>query len=165
MPVSNNAPSEAVPADVLQALRSFRLIVRSIKLHFQHVQSSTGLSSSQLWCLAAVRGTPGLRVSQLAESLGVRQATASNLVDVLERRALLERRRDTQDQRVVRLHLTSEGASRAQTLPPPAAGVLPDALGRLQPEALLHLNGLLDELIGLMRLDRDDTPPGPLGEG
>lgn len=153
MPVPNLDASPALPPDVLQALRSFRLIVRSIKLHFQHVQAATGLSGSQLWCLAAVKASPGLRVTQLADTLGVRQATASNLVDVLERRGLLERRRDTKDQRVVHLHLTSDGLSKTHGLPQPSEGVLPDALSRLEPAALERLNSLLDDLIGLMRTE------------
>lgn len=135
---------------VLRSLRSFRTIVRSIKRHFQHVQDATGLSGSQLWCLSAVRSAPGVRVTQLARVLGIQQATCSNLVETLERRGLIERRRDPNDQRAVTLYLTPEGQRLAQCAPEPVSGILPDALSRLEPEALDELNGLLDRVIALM---------------
>jgi len=144
---------------VLQSLRSFRLIVRSIKRHFQHVQDATGLSGSQLWCLSAVRASPGVRVTQLARALGIQQATCSNLVETLERRRLIERRRDSSDQRAVTLYLTSEGTRLAQSAPEPVSGILPDALSRLDPDALRELNTLLERVITLM--GRSGQPARP----
>lgn len=164
MPEPTFPAPAALQPDVQQALHSFRLIVRSIKLHLQDVQAATGLGASQLWCLAAVKASPGLRMSQLALTLGVRQATASNLVDVLERRGLLERRRDAKDQRVVNLYLTSEGRDKAHALPAPAPGGLPEALGRLEPAALERLNRLLGDVIGLMHGEAHGSPQ-PLIEG
>nr|WP_297354265.1 MarR family transcriptional regulator [uncultured Caldimonas sp.] len=146
-PVTNGAK---LAPGVLHSLRSFRLIVRSIKRHFQHVQDATGLSGSQLWCLSAVHTSPGMRVTQLARALGIQQATCSNLIETLERRGLIDRRRDPTDQRAVTLFLTPEGERIAQSAPEPVSGVLPDALSRLDPEALSELNLLLDRVIALM---------------
>lgn len=145
------APSAPLQPDVLQALHHFRVIVRSTQRHFQKVQNTTGLSGSQLGCLAALKAAPGLRVTQLAQALGIQQATASNLIEMLDRRGLVERRRDPRDLRVVHLHLTPLGLDKAQALPAPAAGVLPEALCRLEPATLAALNSLLVEVIGLMK--------------
>lgn len=153
MPVPSLHSHDDLQPEVRQALQHFRLIVHSLKLHFQDLQATTGLGGSQLGCLAAVKASPGMRMSELARTLGVRQATASNLADVLERRGLLERRRDTRDQRVVQLHLTPLGLAKVEALPEPAAGLLPEALARLEPAALEHLNGLLGNLVGLMQND------------
>lgn len=154
----------ALSPEVLQALRSFRLIVRSIKQHFQHVQEATGLSGSQLWCLSAVQAQPGLRVTALGQALGIQQATASNLVESLERKGLLERRRDQRDQRVVSVFLTPAGELIARQAPEPVAGILPDALGRLAPDALADLNRQLDQLISLMALPDESGRGIPLSE-
>lgn len=150
MSVPTIPDSAALAPEVLQALRNLRLIVRASRRPAGPSCSAAGLGASQLGCLAAVQAAPGLRVTQLAQALDVRQATASNLVDVLERRGLLERRRDTKDQRVVHLHLTAEGRRLAPALPQPATGALPHALGRLEPAALARLNTVLHELVGLM---------------
>lgn len=144
------AAGATLPPGVLQSLRSFRFIVRSIKRHFQHVQDATGLSGSQLWCLSAVHASPGVRVTQLARALGIQQATCSNLVETLERRGLIERRRDPSDQRAVTLYLSPEGSRLARCAPEPVSGILPDALSRLDPDALQELNALLERVIALM---------------
>lgn len=157
-----SAPSARQP-DIQQALHSLGLIVRSTRQHGQQVRHSTGLSSSQQSCLAALETTPGLRVTQLAHALGVRQATASKLVDGLEQLGLVERRRDPQDLRVVHLHLTPDGLRKAEGLPPMPTGLLPEALGRMEPPMLDSLNTLLDELIGLMKLQDRPRDAQPLG--
>jgi DNA-binding MarR family transcriptional regulator len=150
--------------DVLQALRSFRLIVRAIRQHFQHVQETTGLSGSQLWCLSAVKAQPGLRVTALGKVLGIQQATASNLVESLERKGLLARRRDQRDQRVVSVFLTEAGARVAEEAPEPVAGILPAALSRLDPQALADLNLRLDQVIRLMALPDESGRGIPLSD-
>lgn len=162
--VSHSADTLTLPAEVLRALRSFRMIVRSIKSHFQHVQEATGVSGSQLWCLVTIQAQPGIRVTQLAHALGIQQATASNLVDALDRKGLVERRRDQRDQRVVSLFLSEAGAFIAQAAPQPVAGILPDALERLDPSALAQLNGLLEQVIGLMALQAVDGRDVPLAD-
>jgi MarR family transcriptional regulator, organic hydroperoxide resistance regulator len=148
-----------VPPDVLQTLRSFRAIMRSLKQQFQQVQDSTGVSGSQLWCVSALRAAPGLRVTQLAHELGIRQATASNLVEALERKGLIERRRDPADQRAVALFLTAKGTRLARSAPQPVAGILPQALEKLDPHTLSQLNELLLQVVHKMEGGRDATAP------
>lgn len=162
--VSHPADTPTLPVDVLRALRSFRMIVRSIKQHFQHVQEATGVSGSQLWCLVTIQAQPGIRVTQLAQALGIQQATASNLVESLDRKGLVERRRDQRDQRMVSLFLSEAGARIAKAAPQPVAGILPDALERLDPSALAQLNGLLEQVIGLMALQAPDGRDVPLAD-
>lgn len=162
--VSHPSENSTLPAEVLRALRSFRMIVRSIKQHFQQVQESTGVSGSQLWCLVTIQAQPGIRVTQLAQALGIQQATASNLVESLDRKGLVERRRDQRDQRIVSLFLSEAGARIAQAAPRPVAGILPDALERLDPSALAQLNHLLEQVIGLMALQAPDGRDVPLAD-
>jgi DNA-binding MarR family transcriptional regulator len=45
----------------------------------------------------------------LAEALDVSQASATGIVDRMEQRGLVERRRDEEDRRIVRVELTDEG--------------------------------------------------------
>lgn len=50
-----------------------------------------------------------LPMGGLAEALDVSQASATGIVDRMEQRSLVERRRDDDDRRVVRVALTDEG--------------------------------------------------------
>lgn len=71
-----------------------------------------GLTSSQHQLLLAVRGhhaVTGPTIGQVADYLLIRHHSAVELVDRIEKGGLITRVRDTQDQRVVRLHVTTAG--------------------------------------------------------
>jgi len=57
----------------------------------------------------------GARLGDLAEGLGVRPPTASQLVDALERKGLVERGSDGDDRRAVRIRLSAEGRALADS--------------------------------------------------
>lgn len=71
-----------------------------------------GLTYPQYLTLLALweaDGAEELSVKRLGERLSLDSATLTPLIKRLERQALLERRRDTADERVVRVHLTKKG--------------------------------------------------------
>ena len=82
-----------------------------------------GLTYPQYLTLLALweaRGVPDLSVKQLGERLSLDSATLTPLLKRLEAQALIERRRDGADERVVRVHLTRKGRAleaKAQTVP------------------------------------------------
>jgi len=136
------APARAARSDpglkadrrlAMAVLGQFRLIFRSAKKHFQWVQDRTGVSGAQLWVLAELHRRPRIRVTELARAMGVHQSTASNLIDPLEKRRLIQRDRSSKDQRVVHLSLTRAGRDIVLRAPLPLEGVLPDALNSLGP--------------------------------
>ncbi|MBK6629814.1 MAG: MarR family transcriptional regulator [Betaproteobacteria bacterium] len=136
----------------MAVLQQFRFIFKSVKKHFQWVERETGVSGSQLWALAHIAASPGLRVTELARALVVHQSTASNLLDRLVQRNLVRRERTSADQRVVRLYATPRGQSIVAKAPRPFEGVLPDALLRLPHDDLRALDGLLKSVALLMRV-------------
>ena len=142
------------PEDPLEmaVLEQFRLIFRSAKKHFQWVRERTGVSGAQLWLLAEIHRRPGIRVTELAKSMGVHQSTASNLIERLETGGFLLRQRSTRDQRVVHLALTKAGRQTVARAPRPLYGVLPDALSGLKHADLAQLRSLLEKLSGRMKV-------------
>lgn len=153
-----------LPPDVAIAMGHLRVVLKVVQQSLAQVQEDTGVSGSQLWCLAAVAREPGIRVTQLAHTLGVRQATVSKLVELLVQRRLLMRQRGEQDQRVVKLRLSEEGEQALRRAPVPAAGVLPQALLRLPAGHLGQLNGLLAELREALGPDAPAASRTPLAE-
>ena len=57
----------------------------------------------------------------LADSLDVSQASATGIVDRMEQRGLIERRRDDDDRRVIRVPLTADGRASSPASPRTAA--------------------------------------------
>ena len=68
-----------------------------------------GLSLVHLNVLTVLDTDGPLPMRALAESLDVSQASATGIVDRMEQRGIVERRRDEADRRVIRVALTDEG--------------------------------------------------------
>jgi DNA-binding MarR family transcriptional regulator len=148
----------------LEVLRQFRLIFKSVRRHFQSVESVMGISGAQLWAVSRIAEQPGIRVTELAKAMSIHQTTASNLVEKLVELGFVARERDSSDGRVVLLRLTDKGAASLAEAPGPVRGLLPDALGKLPFETLESLHANLTELLSRMQ---DLEPQGrdtPLSE-
>jgi DNA-binding MarR family transcriptional regulator len=147
-----------------EALRQFRVIFGAVRQHFQAVEKACGISGAQIWAMAALRQTPGMKVSELAKALSIHASTASNLLDKIEKAGLIRRERNSVDQRVVRLYLTSAGEKALERAPQPLTGILTHALSQLPDEALARLNQDLATLIAHMgAIDTQDAQK-PLSE-
>ena len=86
-----------------------------------------GVSTAQLWVLMKLRYHGDLSISGLAELLGLGLPNVTGLVDRLEERRLVERRRDPDDRRVVHVTLTTAG----RRIPDEMEGLQRDVLGRV----------------------------------
>src|SRR5690348_15594609 len=67
------------------------------------------LSPAQAGLLRAVASEPGRSQQAVAEQLGVQPSRFVALVDELEQRGAVERRRNATDRRLYALHLTAQG--------------------------------------------------------
>ena len=135
----------------VEVLEQFRIIVHSIRRHYQDVQRRAGLKGADLWALAQVAEQPGVKVGELARSMAIHQSTASNLVRALERQGLVTRERQSRDQRQVKLFATKKGLKVLKGAPRPLIGVLQEALSELPPARLHALHAELAHVIALMR--------------
>ncbi|WP_187272110.1 MarR family winged helix-turn-helix transcriptional regulator [Zeimonas arvi] len=162
--IGSSAPPAAPRAEAVQALKSFRVIFRSVRQHFHEVERRCGVSGSQLWALSVVVASPGIRVKDLAQAMAVHQSTASNLVEQLSRQAFIRRERDRIDHRIVQLYPTDAGRTVIARAPRPLSGLLPDALARLEPARLAALNELLSEVLSGMRDIEPEAALTPLAD-
>jgi DNA-binding MarR family transcriptional regulator len=137
---------------MLEVLEQFRIIVKSIRRHYQDVERRARLNGAQLWALAQVAEQPGAKVGELARALAIHQSTASNLLRALEAQSLVTRERQGRDQRQVQLFASRKGLQLLKGAPRPLIGVLQQALSEL-PAARLHaLHAELAHVIAAMRV-------------
>jgi DNA-binding MarR family transcriptional regulator len=90
-------------ASLAEAVIAF---ARALRGRHAELLASHGLHPGQDALLLMVLATPGLRQADLAARLGVEPPTVTRMVKRLERSGLLERRRDPDDARAVRIHPT-----------------------------------------------------------
>jgi len=100
-------------------LLGFRTELRRF-LHWSEEQArASGLTPAQHQLMLAVKGHPdpaGPTIGDVAEYLALRHHSAVELADRAEQAGLVERRRDDEDHRVMRLRLTADGEERIQRL-------------------------------------------------
>jgi DNA-binding MarR family transcriptional regulator len=73
----------------------------------------------QMWrVLAALREQDGRRMGDLSKTTSIEVSTLTRLVDTMEKKGLVARRRDAADARVVALHVTPAGRRLTQRITP-----------------------------------------------
>jgi DNA-binding MarR family transcriptional regulator len=143
-------PNTELPGDDLtsaeyQALGEFRYQIRRF-LHFsEEAAKADGLEPQQHQILLAIRvhdAPDGPTIGKLAERLLIRHHSAVGLIDRLAERGLVDRVKDSEDSRQVRIHLTPQGADKLRRLSDGhreelsrTGPLLVEALGKLLPIA------------------------------
>jgi DNA-binding MarR family transcriptional regulator len=138
----------------LETLQGLRTIFGSARTHDNEVRRSAGISGSLLWALSEIVASgdnDGITVNGLSAQMALHQTTTSNLVNLLVERELVRRDRDRIDQRIVHLKATAAGKQMLLKTPGPHAGLLVDALRRMDRAQLKELSKNLQWIVKLMR--------------
>ncbi len=160
---TDNQPASPERDRPLEVLRKFRIVVGAVRRHTRDLERACGIAGAQVWMLATIAETPGIKVSALSRALSIHVSTASNLLDKLAQRGLVERLRCENDRRAVRVRVTTAGESVLANAPQPMRGLLVDALSRLPAETLSRLDGDLDCLLAHLNGGADvDAANAPL---
>jgi DNA-binding MarR family transcriptional regulator len=82
---------------------------RALTAAYQPLLAALEITYPQYLVLLVLWEEDGARVSRIGERLYLDSATLTPLLKRLEARGLVERRRSTEDERVVEVHLSAEG--------------------------------------------------------
>jgi len=110
-PTASASALSASRAELLDDLRAalIELLGSERRLRGREQRTAGGtLTNSQLWALSVLRDGEKT-AGEIAESTLNNPATTTAMLDVLEERGVLERRRSTEDRRVCLVSLTPEG--------------------------------------------------------
>jgi DNA-binding MarR family transcriptional regulator len=128
--LQNDMLAPPVAQELAQTLGRLR---RAVRHRTRQEWGTSPLPEAQLELLRLVRARPGLRPRQAAEALGVLPNTVSTLLKSLEAMGLLERQRDGDDARRVRMHLTAAAWARIADWQDRRHAVVAAALDTLAP--------------------------------
>jgi DNA-binding MarR family transcriptional regulator len=147
--------ADARQARMLEVLKLFRVLMRSIDTHYRTVERRSRLGGAQMWALGEIASAQRLTVGDLARRMAIHVSTASNLVRRLVALGLVSRRRAAADQRRVTLALTAAGRRRLKAAPKPTQGLLQEALALLPQQRISALEAELRVLLARVRhIDR-----------
>ncbi|MGD8110174.1 MarR family winged helix-turn-helix transcriptional regulator [Vibrio sp. TRT 17S01] len=92
-----------------EVLVSIRQIIRAIDLHSKKLSKESGLTGPQLILMRSIKELGEVTIKQLSSHTNMSQATATTILDRLERNGMVKRVRNVQDKRKVHALLTPEG--------------------------------------------------------
>ncbi len=121
------------------------LLAHICKLHRQRagvLLGELGLHVGQEMLLHVLWNNEGITQTELADHLLLQPATVTNALKRMERNGLVERRRDTEDQRVSRVYVTQQGRN--------IEGAIHDKWNQLEEQSFATLND--EERLLLRRL-------------
>ncbi len=130
-------------AELTAALEKFLMNLR----HY-HQQVTTTAMMGQAKIIMILAQHPGLPQRELAERAKIRPASVSEALERLEKQALIEKQRDAQDRRMIRVHLTARGQARAVEMKDQHAKYFTELLSPLTPQERETM------AIGLQKINR-----------
>ena len=104
------------------------------------------MTSTQRLALFEAATAGPLRLSDLADRMGITAPTASRAVDGLVELGLLERLPDPNDRRAVRIDVTKPGRARVREKMALAAAAIEPAVATLRAQDRVRLAALLEQL-------------------
>jgi DNA-binding MarR family transcriptional regulator len=156
-------PSSAVPDPVDAAPSAYTgfLFRRAQQAHVALWQSevSSSISSVQFGALSVLSRLPGSSQQDLCDELDLDRSTIADVVQRLEQRGLIERRRDESDRRRNRLALTERGVEAYAGLRPKVDTVEAVLTGALTASERRQLRSLLTKVLFAARHNDSDLAP------
>lgn len=101
------------------SLIALRRILRATELYGRKLARMAGLTPVQVRVLQIVMNRANVTPTQISVQMGVSQATISTLLDRLETKGMIERRRSNVDRRQINIVLTEKGHTAVEGAPDP----------------------------------------------
>lgn len=102
-----------------EVLIALRQIIRATDLYSRKLSKVAGLTAPQLLILQATASHGEMTMGDIATEVSVSQATVTTILDRLEKRGLIERKRGERDKRRVYAYLTDAGRDIMERAPTP----------------------------------------------
>jgi DNA-binding MarR family transcriptional regulator len=129
------------------AMVSLRRIIRYLRLADREIETTTSLSSAQLFVLTTLAESPALSLAELARRALTDQSSISTVVARLVKRGLVVRKAAAKDKRRAELRLTPAGNRILQSAPPVPQARLIEAIRSLPVSRRADLVRALDAVV------------------
>lgn len=139
---------------IAKIVQSLRRIFKAIHQYSEEVLKEFGVTGPQLWLLKTLREEGGTSVGELSEKMYLHISTVSGIIDRLETKGYVVRKREAPDRRVVTVHLTAAGKRIVDRAPEPSQGKLLYSLQTLSEKEVLEMHDALQKIVRLMELEQ-----------
>lgn len=159
LPGPSATPSVPQNSYDLRVLQSLRRIIRAVEIHSRKLAQNYQITGPQLGCLLATREFGPLTTTGLAHQVYLSPSTVVGIVDRLEEKGMVIRRRSREDRRQVHICLTEEGQNLAAKAPSLLQDTLAEALNRLPELEQVSITLALEKVVDLMEAGKIEASP------
>ncbi len=139
---------------ISEIVQSLRKIFKAIQQYSEEVLKEFGITGPQLWLLKTLRQEGGASVGELSQKMYLHISTVSGIIDRLEGKGYVVRKRGETDRRIVTARLTAAGKRIVDKAPEPSQGKLLYSLQNLSAQEVVELHEALQKIVRLMEIDR-----------
>ena len=137
--------------DVAFIEKELRHISGIIKQKGRQILNSYTITPPQFVALQWLYELGDMTIGELSNKMYLAFSTTTDLIDRMEKNELVQRVRDEQDRRVVRIHLLEEGERIIQEVIEKRQQYLEEVLKQFEPEQVANLSTLLEKLHQAMK--------------
>ena len=156
-------PNDDMNENVLIALRQ---IIQAIDLHSRNLAKNYGLTGPQLVILRKLSKTGQSPIGKLAKEINLRHATVTRILDRLEKRGFIRRKRNDSDRRSLLVDITDKTRDLIETAPPLLHDRFVSEFGKLLDWEKNLILSSLQRIASMMKAEEIDAVPvlvsGPL---
>ncbi len=142
-----------------ELLLSLRKIIRAISLHSKDLNRKYGITGPQLIVLQEISNHGQISVTALAKSISLSQATATDIVNRLEKRELLTKIRSDQDKRRIIIQLSEKCLQILEQAPPPLQETFIKRFSNLEEWEQLMILSAMKRVVHMMAAEKIDASP------
>lgn len=142
-----------------EVLVAIRQIIRAIDLHSKQLSKHAGLTGPQLILMRSIDSLGQVTIRELSKHTNMSQATATTILDRLERNGYVTRVRSESDKRKVHAYLTDEGRSILAKAPQPLQDNFVERFQKLDDWEQTLLLSSVQRLSAMMNAEKIDVAP------
>jgi MarR family transcriptional regulator, organic hydroperoxide resistance regulator len=157
MPGGKMAKPNSPDVAISETMQSLRRIIKAIQDYSQEVSRQFGVTGPQLWALKTISQSETLSLSELGKEMYLHPSTMTGLIDRLEKKGFVQRKREQKDRRVIDLRLTAKGTALVKKAPNPIQGKMIHGLKKLNRGELNSIHNSVTTLMEIMEAENLKT--------
>lgn len=151
-----NPDNESVIKDIVGSIRK---LVRAVYLDSQKMSRKFGLTGPQSVVLRLLLNKGSMSSADLSRLMYVTPSNMTGIIDRLEKKGLIERKRKEGDRRVTMIILTGAGKSMSENIPDPIEKKFINQLADLENEHVQLLAMAMNQILSLVDIEDIEEIP------
>jgi len=140
-------------------LSALRRVIRAVDIYSRKLNIELGITTPQLLCLHALTKSESMTLTDLAKAVNLGVSTVNGIIDRLEAKQYLTRKRSSGDRRKVSLEISLTGKEIVLKAPSLLQDKLSKSISKLPESEQMTITESLELVVELMEFEKVDASP------